>query len=102
MRKHRANDVGDGIDNSKKRKPTSRGSILDDLIGEQIRQLRQEKGLSQTDLGRLIGVSYQQIQKNETGENRIAASRLLMISVTTKKPIEYFVKTARTHLEKTT
>jgi len=99
MSKHRANDAGDGIVNSKKRKPTSRGSILDDLIGQQIRQMRRDNDLSQTDLGRLIGVTYQQVQKIETGENRIAASRLLLVSVKTGESMEYFVKTARAYLE---
>ncbi|MCP5366723.1 MAG: helix-turn-helix transcriptional regulator [Hyphomicrobiales bacterium] len=35
-----------------------------------------EKGLSQIELGKAAGVTFQQIQKYETGRNRISASRL--------------------------
>jgi transcriptional regulator with XRE-family HTH domain len=35
--------------------------------------------MSQTQLGRELGVSFQQIQKYETGKNRVSAARLFMI-----------------------
>jgi transcriptional regulator with XRE-family HTH domain len=39
------------------------------------------KNLTQEELGQKIGVSYQQVQKYETGANRISASRLYRIAV---------------------
>lgn len=35
------------------------------IPGQEIRQRRNERGLSQTELGALIGVSYQQIMRYE-------------------------------------
>ena len=48
----------------------------DRRIGAKIATLRKARGLSQTDLGAKIGVTFQQIQKYEKGANRIAANRL--------------------------
>lgn len=48
----------------------------DRLVGERIHVLRKSKGLTQTELGRAIGVTFQQVQKYENGMNRVGASRL--------------------------
>lgn len=48
----------------------------DRTVGQRIQILRKSKGLSQTALGRAIGVTFQQIQKYENGMNRVGASRL--------------------------
>ncbi|MFT4327369.1 MAG: helix-turn-helix domain-containing protein [Wolbachia pipientis] len=45
-------------------------------LGKKIKQLRLDRGLTQTELGKRIGVSYRQIQKYENGSNQILASRL--------------------------
>jgi len=52
-------------------------SEMDKTIGGRLRQLRQWRGLSQTQLGEAIGVTFQQMQKYESGLNRIAASTLV-------------------------
>ena len=52
----------------------------DYAVGRKIRLLRRAAGLSLQDLGDLIGVSFVQFQRYETGASRIAASRLLAIS----------------------
>ncbi|MCK5747369.1 MAG: helix-turn-helix transcriptional regulator [Oricola sp.] len=39
-----------------------------------LQQLRQSRGLNQTELGRRLGVSLQQVQKYESGRDRMAAS----------------------------
>lgn len=49
-------------------------------IGSRIRLARKQARLSQTDLGRALGVTYQQVQKYENGTDRVAASRLLQIA----------------------
>ena len=51
-------------------------------------------GLSQEELGHAMGVSWQQIYKYEVGTNRVAASRLYLISIHTKRPIGFFFENA--------
>lgn len=49
-------------------------------IGRRIRQLRQARQLTQTELAQACGITFQQIQKYERGANRICVSRLMQIS----------------------
>jgi transcriptional regulator with XRE-family HTH domain len=58
----------------------ARTDPLDLLIGRRVRRLRAARGLSQTELGNAINVTFQQIQKYEAGTNRIAASTLVRIA----------------------
>jgi transcriptional regulator with XRE-family HTH domain len=60
---------------------------VDALVGQNIRILRLQRGLSQSDLGRQTGLSYQQIQKYEIGANRLGASRLSRIAEVLQVPI---------------
>lgn len=53
---------------------------IDKLVGNNLRERRVSKGLSQEELAEVIGISYQQIQKYERGLNRISASRLVELS----------------------
>ena len=46
--------------------------------------------MSQTDLGNLLDVTFQQIQKYENGANRISAGRLHSIAEILEVPITYF------------
>lgn len=50
---------------------------VDLSIGARLRARRRELGLSQSDLARKLGVSFQQVQKYESGANRISASTLI-------------------------
>ena len=63
---------------------------IDAAVGLRIRQRRKMLGFSQTELADRVGVKFQQIQKYETGVNRVAASRLWKISETLRVPITYF------------
>lgn len=49
---------------------------IDALVGRRISERRAAMGLSQTALSQRLGVSPQQVQKYEAGQNRISASRL--------------------------
>jgi transcriptional regulator with XRE-family HTH domain len=60
---------------------------IDVLVGQNIRICRLQKGLSQGELGRRIGVTFQQVQKYEKGANRVGASRLTQIADTLGVPI---------------
>jgi len=46
-------------------------------VGARLRAERELQGLSQVAIAERLGVTYQQIQKYETGRNRITASRLI-------------------------
>lgn len=63
---------------------------LDALVGRRIAARRQALGLSQTALGQMIGVSCQQVQKYEGGQNRISASRLHGLALALGLPVEAF------------
>ena len=53
---------------------------LDVALGSRVRLLRKELGLSQDRLARLVGITFQQVQKYETGANRISFSRLMELA----------------------
>jgi transcriptional regulator with XRE-family HTH domain len=55
-----------------------------------MRDRRAELGLTQQQMGELIGVSYQQAPKYETGINRIPAGRLLVIANALGVGVGYF------------
>lgn len=59
-------------------------------IGLLIRRARRTRGLTQIDLGQLIGVRFQQIQKYETG-HRCTLYRLKRIAKALNHPINYFI-----------
>jgi len=52
---------------------------LDAEIGAAIRSVRTIKGMSQTALGDVLGVTFQQLQKFESGINRLSASQLIVL-----------------------
>ena len=60
---------------------------IDVRVGENIRRRRTELRMSQQRLGDAIGVTFQQIQKYENGQNRVSASRLYAISWVLGEPV---------------
>jgi transcriptional regulator with XRE-family HTH domain len=62
----------------------------DKKLGEKIRTRRVLAGMSQDDLGKAIGVTFQQIQKYEKGVNRVSAIRLEQIAGAVGESISYF------------
>ena len=63
---------------------------VDIFVGSRVRMRRNMLGLSQTDLGRALGLTFQQVQKYERGANRIGSSRLYTIGQILKVPVAYF------------
>ncbi len=63
---------------------------IDVHVGARLKQRRKLLGMTQTDLGDAIGLTFQQVQKYERGANRIGASRLLAIARALDVSIEYF------------
>jgi transcriptional regulator with XRE-family HTH domain len=66
--------------------PTS----VDEHVGQRMQLRRHMMGLSQKDLAKLCGVTFQQIQKYETAGNRVSASRLFNISTALETPVSFF------------
>lgn len=63
---------------------------VDIHVGKLIRQIRREAGLTQQHLAERVGIKFQQIQKYETGANRVSASRLWDISRVLNVPVGRF------------
>lgn len=59
---------------------TTQEQAMDSHIGAEIQRLRIQQGMTRQELANQIGVTHQQLHKYETGTNRIAASRLGMLS----------------------
>lgn len=64
-------------------------------IGQRIRERRRLLKLSQSQLAELIGFSYQQIQKYETGASQASISRLLQFARIMNVPLSYFYEGAK-------
>ena len=65
-------------------------SPVDVHVGARVRVRRPLLGMTQTNLGDALGVSFQQMQKYENGANRISASRLFDLSRVFDVPIQFF------------
>jgi len=63
---------------------------IDIYVGSRLRMRRNLVGLSQEQLGKALGLTFQQIQKYERGINRMGSSRLFQISKTLAVPVAYF------------
>jgi transcriptional regulator with XRE-family HTH domain len=68
---------------------------IDKIIGSNIKLYREEAKITQTELGKEVGLSYQQIQKYERGANKVSAVTLWGISKMVKKRIELFFEKKR-------
>jgi PAS domain S-box-containing protein len=62
----------------------------DTRFGHRMRERRMMLGMSQTELGAALGVTFQQIQKYERGVNRVSAGTLQKLAATLRVPITYF------------
>ena len=63
---------------------------VDAHVGKRVRHRRWMMGMTQQQLGERVGIKFQQIQKYETGMNRISASRLWDIAQALEVPVSYF------------
>src|SRR6266576_5976350 len=63
---------------------------IDKHVGSRVRMRRMILGMSQTNLGDALDLTFQQVQKYEKGTNRIGASRLQHISQILQVPVEFF------------
>lgn len=65
-------------------------TAVDEHIGQRLQLRRTMMGLSQKDLAKKCGVTFQQIQKYETAGNRVSAARLFELSTLLETPVSFF------------
>ncbi len=58
----------------------TREFAIDEAMGEILKLHRRAAGLSQSELGQAVGITFQQIQKYESGRNRLSVSRLFQLA----------------------
>jgi len=74
---------------------------VDVHVGKRVRHRRWMVGMTQQQLAEKVGIKFQQIQKYETGMNRVSASRLWDISDALDVPVAYFFEGLRDTAEET-
>ncbi len=67
--------------------PKANSHSIDKAIGGRLKMYRQRANISQTALGKHLGVSFQQVQKYENGTNRVSAATLIKISRALNVPV---------------
>lgn len=68
---------------------------VDVHVGKRIRHRRWMIGMTQQQLAEKVGIKFQQIQKYETGMNRVSASRLWDIARAVDVPVSFFFEGLR-------
>ena len=72
---------------------------IDAHVGKRLRQRRRLLGLTQQQLAGEVNIRFQQIQKYESGANRISASRLWSLAKALDVPVSYFFEGLGTSTE---
>ncbi len=67
-----------------------KADVIDRHVGKKLREHRRMLEMSQQDVSELLGISYQQIQKYESGANRISAGRLYTLAYIMQIPVHKF------------
>lgn len=74
---------------------TISGSAVNSYVGTRIKARKKQLGLSQAQLGQMLGVSFQQIQKYEAGQNQISVARLHQFVSALRVPLPFFFEGLR-------
>ncbi len=74
---------------------------VDVHVGKRVRHRRWMVGMTQQQLAERVGIKFQQIQKYETGMNRISASRLWDIAEALNAPVSFFFEGIADNAEET-
>lgn len=70
---------------------------IDMHVGLRVRERRKMLSMSQSLLGDIIGVTFQQVQKYERGTNRMGSSRLFKVANALDIPVSFFFEGAANH-----
>lgn len=60
------------------------------MIGNNLRAIRLQHNLTQKQVAKYLGVSFQQLQKYETGKNQVSSSRLMQFHEIYGVPYDVF------------
>lgn len=71
--------------------PVAVANQYDREIGQRLKNLRQLRKVTQQQLASRLNLTFQQIQKYETGANRISAGRLMLVAAELNFPLSYFM-----------
>lgn len=63
-------------------------------VGQRLRMRRMHLNMTQDQLAKQLGITFQQVQKYETAENRLSAGRLYRIAAILKVPVSFFFDVA--------
>ncbi|MCK0142699.1 helix-turn-helix transcriptional regulator [Aliiroseovarius sp. F20344] len=74
---------------------------VDIHVGKRVRHRRWMVGMTQQQLAEKVGIKFQQIQKYETGMNRVSASRLWDIAAALSVPVSFFFDGLENHADDT-
>jgi len=69
---------------------TRRANPVDQAVGNRVKMRRLMLDMSQEQLGALLGITFQQVQKYEKGSNRVSASRLWQLADVLQVAVGYF------------
>ncbi len=67
-----------------------KADLIDKHVGQRLRDRRRALDLSQQDIGQILGISYQQVQKYECGLNRISAGRMYILAHIMQVNVSHF------------
>lgn len=70
---------------------------VDVYLGQRVKLARNRRHLTQPALAQRIGVSPQQLQKYESAQDRVSASRLKKIADVLRFPVSFFLDAEQTH-----
>ena len=74
---------------------------VDIHVGKRVRHRRWMVGMTQQQLAEQVGIKFQQIQKYETGMNRVSASRLWDMASALSVPVSFFFEGLENHADET-
>src|ERR1700739_937421 len=75
---------------ARRRKRPETARLINQCVGRRVRTLRTASGHSQEHLAQMLGLSFQQVQKFESGASRISPDKLLSIARHYDMPIAWF------------
>jgi len=67
-----------------------KADLIDKHVGRRLRDRRRSLELSQQDIANILGISYQQVQKYESGQNRVSAGRLYLLAHIMQTNVSHF------------
>ena len=91
-----------GANRAPARRTRGKPTNVDHYVGERVRTQRNILKLTQTELGNMLSVSFQQVQKYENGTNRISVGKLYQIAKALNVPLSFFFEGLPQNVKKNT